>query len=87
MKFLMADNQLDVANAISQINQNCGWPDSYTETWDSVHQAYEQDIWYLGNPSPNGYIGGGKVFTNSQMMAGVENVTPTDSNSSWFPPS
>lgn len=86
MKWLMAYNEQDVSDAVSQINMNCSWPDAYTETWDNVRQAYEQDIWFIANPSPDGYIGGGKVFTYDQMMAKVINVTPSDGDSSWFPP-
>lgn len=86
MKFLMAYDSDTVNVAIAQINLNCSWPDSYTETWDTLHQAYEQEIWYIGNPSPDGYIGGGKVFTYDEMMAGVEGMTPSDGDSSWWPP-
>ena len=86
MKFLMANNPTTISNAITQINSNCGWPDQYVDTWDVLQQAFEQDIWFLSSPSQEGYTGLEKHFTYAQMMENVADVTPTNGDSSWWPP-
>lgn len=78
---------LDQVNAaIEQINANCGFPDACSYTWAVPRQAYEQDFYFIQMPPPEGYMSGCGSWTQEQMIAGVVNVEPRQSNSSWWPP-
>ena len=86
--FLTFTSEEDAQTALDQINTNCGFPNTCgTDYWDIVRQAYQQELWFIANPSENGYpqppCGS---FTYEQMMAGVVNYTLANSNSSWWPP-
>lgn len=85
--YLMADNEIDAVNALNKINENCNFPDACTQNWANLQQAYEQDIWFFFGPPDNGYKSECTCITRDQMMDGVVNVTESDGDSSWFPPS
>ena len=86
MNFLTSTTESDIDAAIAQIDSNCGWPNAYTNTWAEKRQAYQQNIWFFKNPSPNGYMDEYESFAREEMMDGVVNVTESDGNSNWFPP-
>ena len=75
-----------VSVAVEQINSNCGFPDGYTETWDTPRQAYEQDFWFIIMPPAEGYKEPTRSFTQEQMIAGVTNVQEQESQPDWWPP-
>lgn len=78
--------QEDVTSANAQINSNCGFPDSYTQTWDTPTQAYEQDFWFILMPPPWGYNNGVGSWTQEQMINGIQNVNIEEGQSNWWPP-
>lgn len=85
--WLTFNSEFDAQSAVDQINSNCGFPNACgTYQWDTVHQAYQQDLWFIGNPSENGYSQPCGSFTYGQMMAGVENYTLANSDPSWWAP-
>lgn len=79
--------QADVVAANAQINSNCGFPNSYTQTWAIPQQAYQQAFWFIMMPPPEGYTQpNGVTITQAEMIAGVINVTQQQSQSNWWPP-
>lgn len=76
----------DIIAANAQINSNCGFPDSQTQTWDIPTKAYNQDFWFISMPGPDGYKNNSGSWTQVQMINGVSNVAQEQSNSSWWPP-
>lgn len=76
----------EVTAANAQINANCGFPDEYTDNWANPQQAYEQDFWFILMPPPEGYRDPVNSWTQEQMIAGVVNVIPQESQSNWWPP-
>lgn len=79
--------QADVVAANAQINSNCGFPNSYAQTWAFPQQAYQQSFWFIMMPPPEGYTEpNGNIITQAQMVAGVVNVTEQQSQSNWWPP-
>lgn len=77
----------EVSNANEQINTNCGFPDTDTETWAIPQQAYQQDFWFIPMPPPEGYKNSVGSWTQSEMISNVVNVTEQEAQSNWWPPS
>lgn len=82
---LTASTKAPVTAAVTQINTNCGFPNSYgTITWGIPKQSADGTFWFI--PKPIGPWGNtSSMFTTEQMMQGVVNVIEEESNSSWFP--
>jgi hypothetical protein len=75
-----------IVEANYTINQNCGFPDPQTETWDIPTQAYEQDFWFILMPPPDGYKNEYCDMTQEQMIDGVQDVSIEESQPDWWPP-
>lgn len=68
----------------SQIDANCGFPNSKVNTWSVPQQLFGQSLWFI--PVPLGMkLEDGTSFTTQQMISGVVEITKLTSDISWFP--